>query len=200
MLHETQARRVKAELLKQAEVLIDELLDWNEQTQAPDLTQIEDIVLKLRKQLGEQMALAVIDTQDSQASQPRAAVSDLPARDALQGCERQHGREPSRDAAAWNAVITIVRPVAQVFFPLDSQLRLWDTHWSEQVAKQAVWLSGLVTFEQAAEILQRVGQIAMVTSSVWQRSAKWGAQLQAVEAQQCAVASALPRAWQSGAG
>jgi len=71
-------------------------------------------------------------------------------------------------------------------------LRLWDTHWSEQVAKQAVWLSGLVTFEQAAEILQRIGQIEMVTSSVWQRSAKWGGQLQAVEAQQRAVASAMP--------
>jgi hypothetical protein len=56
---------VKAELLRKAERLIDELLDWNDQTHAPDLTQIEDIVLKLRKQLGEQMALAVIEAQDS---------------------------------------------------------------------------------------------------------------------------------------
>lgn len=61
---------VKAELLKQAEVLIDELLDWNDQTQAPDLTQIEDVVLKLRKQLGEQLALAVIETQDNQRPSP----------------------------------------------------------------------------------------------------------------------------------
>lgn len=53
-------------------------------------------------------------------------------------------------------------------------------------------MSGLVTFEQAAEVLQRIGQIAMVTSSVWQRSAKWGAQLQAVEARQRVVASAMP--------
>ncbi|HEY6073807.1 MAG TPA: hypothetical protein VIV15_10535 [Anaerolineales bacterium] len=61
---------VKAELLKQAEVLIDELLEWNAQTKAPDLTQIEEVVLKLRKQLGEQMALAVIDAQDSQRPSP----------------------------------------------------------------------------------------------------------------------------------
>ena len=61
---------VKAELLKQAEALIDELLDWNDQTKAPDFTQIEDVVLKLRKQLGEQMALAVIETQDSQRPSP----------------------------------------------------------------------------------------------------------------------------------
>jgi hypothetical protein len=71
-------------------------------------------------------------------------------------------------------------------------LRLWDTHWSEQVVKEAVWLSGLLTFEQAAEILQRVGQIAISVSSLWQRSAKWGEQMQAVEAQHRAVATALP--------
>jgi hypothetical protein len=71
-------------------------------------------------------------------------------------------------------------------------LRLWDKHWSEQLAKEAVWLSGLVTFEQAAQIMSRVGQIPISSSSAWQRSAKWGAQLKASEAQQCAVANALP--------
>ena len=71
-------------------------------------------------------------------------------------------------------------------------MQLWDKHWSEQLAKEAVWLSGLVTFEQAAEIMTRVGQIPIATSSVWQRSATWGAQLQAVESQQRAVATALP--------
>ena len=50
----------------------------------------------------------------------------------------------------------------------------------------------MVTFEQAAEILQCIGQIAMGTSSVWQRSAEWGERLQAVEAHQRAVSNALP--------
>jgi uncharacterized protein with PIN domain len=61
---------VKAELLQKAELLIDELLDWNEQTKAPDLTQIEEIVLQLRKQLGEQMALAVIAAQETKRPSP----------------------------------------------------------------------------------------------------------------------------------
>ena len=61
-----QRAEMRAELVKKAELLIDELLDWNDETPTPDLTQIEDIVLKLRKQMGEQLALTVIDAQEAQ--------------------------------------------------------------------------------------------------------------------------------------
>ena len=59
---------MKADLTKVADEVIDELLDWTEGTPRPTLTQIEDIVLKLRQRLSEQMAQAVIDTQE--ATQP----------------------------------------------------------------------------------------------------------------------------------
>jgi hypothetical protein len=61
---------------------------------------------------------------------------------------------------------------------------IWEKHWSEQVAKQAVWLSGLVAYEQAAEILVQVGQIAISASSIWRRAQRWGRQMQAIEARQ----------------
>jgi len=64
---------LKAELMAQADLLIDELLDWNEQTPQPNLTQIEDVVLKLRKRLGEQAALVVIESQEAQRPVPGAA-------------------------------------------------------------------------------------------------------------------------------
>ncbi len=54
------------ELLSRAEPLIDELLDWDEQTRPPNVTQSEAILLKSRKQLGEHMALTVSDNQDAQ--------------------------------------------------------------------------------------------------------------------------------------
>jgi hypothetical protein len=44
-----------------------------------------------------------------------------------------------------------------------------------------VWLSGLVPYEQAAEILGQVGRIGMSGSSVWRRVARWGAKLEALE-------------------
>jgi hypothetical protein len=85
-----------------------------------------------------------------------------------------------------------VTPADAGLFPLDNQLELWERHWSEQVAKQAVWLSGLVTFDKAAEILQEIGQVQMSDTSVWRRVKRWGQRGQALEATQRAVAMALP--------
>ena len=55
----------KADLTKLADEVIDELLDWTEDTATPTLTQIEDMVLKLRQRLSERMAQAVIETQEA---------------------------------------------------------------------------------------------------------------------------------------
>lgn len=54
---------LKAELQAEAERLIDALLDWTEQTEAPDLTQIEEEVLKLRQQFAEKLAAAAVAQQ-----------------------------------------------------------------------------------------------------------------------------------------
>ncbi len=58
---------LKAELQVEAERLIEALLNWTEQTEAPDLTAIEDQVLKLRQQFGERLAAAAVDQQPTAA-------------------------------------------------------------------------------------------------------------------------------------
>jgi hypothetical protein len=63
-------------------------------------------------------------------------------------------------------------------------LRLWEKHRSERVAKQAVWLSGLVAFAQAEQILREVGGIDISQRSIWLRVDRWGRRLQAIEALQ----------------
>jgi hypothetical protein len=55
----------KARLLKQAERVIDELLDWRDTTSEPNLTQIEEVVLKLRQEFSEAMAQEVIEAQEA---------------------------------------------------------------------------------------------------------------------------------------
>jgi len=56
--------KLKAEFMTEAEAMFDELMKWEDETAEPDLTQIEDIVLKLRKRFGEQMAQTVIGRQE----------------------------------------------------------------------------------------------------------------------------------------
>ena len=54
---------LRAKLLAAAERSIDDLLDWTDQTPRPNLTQIENAVLKMRRPLSEQAAQAVIEAQ-----------------------------------------------------------------------------------------------------------------------------------------
>jgi hypothetical protein len=56
---------MKADLTKLADEVIDELLDWTEDTSTPTLTQMEDIVLKLRLRLSERMAQVVLEGQEA---------------------------------------------------------------------------------------------------------------------------------------
>ncbi len=53
----------KARLLAEAEQLIEEALDWTETTERPNLTQIETLVLELRRQFGKALAENMIAAQ-----------------------------------------------------------------------------------------------------------------------------------------
>jgi DNA-directed RNA polymerase subunit RPC12/RpoP len=63
----------KADLMNKAEQLIDRLLDWETQADRPNLTQIEDIVLKLRKEMGQEMAETLLDEQSERTPVPGPA-------------------------------------------------------------------------------------------------------------------------------
>jgi hypothetical protein len=60
----------KARLMVRLEKAADELLDWEEQNPKPTLTQLEDIVLSLRKGIGEEMADEIIGRMAAKASVP----------------------------------------------------------------------------------------------------------------------------------
>jgi hypothetical protein len=56
---------VKENLMSKAEEEIEKLLDWMEEKEVPDLSAIEEVVLELRKRIGEGMAEEVIANQES---------------------------------------------------------------------------------------------------------------------------------------
>ncbi len=60
-------------------------------------------------------------------------------------------------------------------FPLDQQLELWDKHWSPELSKQMVWLSGVSpSYEKAEEVLARIGGLTVSDSSIWRQVERWG--------------------------
>ncbi len=63
MRHTREQKR--AELLRAAEAMIEEYLDWEEQAAGPNLSQIEAAVLKVRRQLSQRMAEVAIEDQDA---------------------------------------------------------------------------------------------------------------------------------------
>lgn len=56
--------QLKEEFIGEAEELFDKLMEWEEQTEKPNLTQIEDIILELRKRFGERMAQKMMMRQE----------------------------------------------------------------------------------------------------------------------------------------
>lgn len=63
--------QLKEEFIAEAEELFDELMEWDEQTEKPNMTQIEEIVLALRKRFGERMAQKVIMRQEERQPSER---------------------------------------------------------------------------------------------------------------------------------
>ena len=57
-------------MLAKASQIIDEYLAWEEKNPRPDLMQIEDIALKLRKEFGQEIAQLAIENQEARTPAP----------------------------------------------------------------------------------------------------------------------------------
>jgi hypothetical protein len=93
---------MKAELMKEAEVVIDELLDWHCETDKPNLAQVEGKVLELRQRLSEQMGETVIANQ--------AAVRPVPGpMCAGCGCEMRYKGMKENRVQSWVGELKLER-------------------------------------------------------------------------------------------
>ena len=78
-------------------------------------------------------------------------------------------------------------------FPLDHQLGVPDTHWSEAVAREAVWLNGQVESDLAEQILQKIGGWSISDTSLWRRAKRWGEKIRVAEQVRAQAAVGLPQ-------
>jgi hypothetical protein len=81
-----------------------------------------------------------------------------------------------------------VSGVARAIFPLDKQLGLNATAYSQQMAHKLVWLSGLLPYAQGAAVFAEIGERQIPASSLWRQTQQHGERLQAhVKHQQAQV-------------
>ena len=98
----TDRTAVKAELMRKAEAVIDDLLDWHEATERPTLNQVEEKVLKLRQRLSEEMAVTVIEHQ--------AAVRPVPGPQCTQCGQEMHYKDmKGKTVTSWVGALRLER-------------------------------------------------------------------------------------------
>lgn len=68
-------------------------------------------------------------------------------------------------------------------------MKLNDKHWSEWVAEKAVKYSAKLSYAEATEALQELGEIEIETSSVWRLTQKWGEKMKGMEARAAQIAN-----------
>jgi len=77
-----------------------------------------------------------------------------------------------------------VRPAGWELFPLDKQWQLDSSVYTPELARQMVWLSGLLPYQQCEAVFQQIGERWVSASSIWRQTQKHGERLQTYVEQQ----------------
>ena len=72
---------------------------------------------------------------------------------------------------------TPVRTADEAIFPLDKQLELTRSVYSPELARQMVWLSGLLPYAQCEQVFARIGGRGLPASSIWRQTQQHGERL-----------------------
>lgn len=91
--------------------------------------------------------------------------------------------------------ITTVADAAGGIFPLDERLGLSASSLSAALAREAVWLSGWVAYEQVSAVMARIGGYSVPTTTVWETVQREGERLLQSCTQQTQHVSLERTAW-----
>lgn len=77
-----------------------------------------------------------------------------------------------------------VQTVQRGVFPQDEQWGLNETVYSREMARQMVWLSGLLPYAQCEQVFERIGERFLPSTSIWRQAQRHGVGLQTYVEQQ----------------
>lgn len=64
-----------------------------------------------------------------------------------------------------------------VIFPLDDRWKIRGESLSDALRQQMVWLSGLLPFQQASQVFEKIGGMSLSPTMLWEKSQQIGARL-----------------------
>ena len=111
---------LREKLLAEAAAKIEEILDWTESTPKPTLTEIEEIVLKVRREFGQVLAQSVVNVQESEQPVPGPKCRQVRARDACEGPQGERDREPGGACGDEASLLLLFALSERVFSPWTS--------------------------------------------------------------------------------
>lgn len=71
------------------------------------------------------------------------------------------------------------RSVGRRLFPLDERWGLEGSAYSPGLARRMVWLSGLLTYEEASQVFERIGHRLIPSASIWRQTQTYGMRMEA---------------------
>lgn len=70
-----------------------------------------------------------------------------------------------------------MRPATGGIFPLDARWQLTRREYSPVLARELVWLSGILPYEQASAVCQRLGDVSVPPTTLWELTQTEGQRL-----------------------
>lgn len=71
---------------------------------------------------------------------------------------------------------------------------MWEKHWSEGIAREAVWISGVVDgYAEAEKVMNRIGHVWISDTTIWRRVERWGPVFRELDQQRKEAAQAAPK-------
>ena len=160
-------------LQKRAQEAVEKLLEQKAGRRDMSMSEMEDLVgdfeIAIRQSLLQEM---VADAQTTQQGLGEACGGKL----------RYKGKK-TKHVVTVRGEVVVERDYYQcercgtAIFPLDKQLGLNTTAYSQQLAHKMVWLSGLWPYEQCSAVFKEIGERFIPASSIWRQTQYQGERL-----------------------
>ena len=167
---------LKAQMMAAAEGVIEKLLAGTKEKEELSLSDIERLVRKAGQNVMEELT-GTLAQAEAQGRESRICPEC--------GRKMRYKGQKKRELVTETGEVSLERryyycpTCREGVFPLDRRWELNETAYSPELARRMVWISGLVPYEKASAVFERIGHRHVPESSIRTQARLYGARLKA---------------------